>query len=72
MPISIFNCRISIQPALCTDLKVEGTMKDRLGNIEMTSYDILLITVIRQFLTGRYEAISGLITTGMLILTGKY
>ena len=22
-------CRISIQPALCTDLKVEGTMKDR-------------------------------------------
>ena len=23
------NCRVSVQPALCTDLKVEGSMADR-------------------------------------------
>ena len=29
--MTILNCRVSVLPALCTDLRVEGTMKDRKG-----------------------------------------
>ena len=40
---------------------------------EMTSYDILLVTLIRLYLTGPiFFAISGLIFTGMFTLTRKY